>query len=134
MPEVRHENDGEDNPDGGPGHEPFDGQIAADVERELMKWKEKAETLTKEFGETFSDTVKVGIVVSRVPVRRERREGGGRALGKGPGERARERAYPPRANRRATAGVRRDLEREDSRDPASGAASRALRERRRGRV
>ena len=38
-----------------------------DVERELMKWDEKAKALTKEFGETFSDTVKVGIVVSIMP-------------------------------------------------------------------
>ena len=38
-----------------------------DVERELMKWEEKAKALTKEFGETFSDTVKVGIVVSIMP-------------------------------------------------------------------
>ena len=39
-----------------------------DVERELMKWEEKPKALTKEFGETFSDTVKVGIVVSIVPL------------------------------------------------------------------
>ena len=32
-----------------------------------MKWEEKAKALTKEFGETFSDTVKVGIVVSIMP-------------------------------------------------------------------
>ena len=38
-----------------------------DVERELLKWEEKAKALTKEFGETFSDTVKVGIVVSIMP-------------------------------------------------------------------
>ena len=36
---------------------------------------------------------------------------------------ARVRAYPPIVDRWAIAGVRRDLEREDSRDPASGAAS-----------
>ena len=42
-----------------------------DVERELMEWEEKAKALTKEFGETFGDTVMVGIVVStRVPVDR----------------------------------------------------------------
>ena len=29
-----------------------------------MKWEEKAKALTKVFGETFNDTVKVGIVVS----------------------------------------------------------------------
>ena len=38
-----------------------------DVERELMKWEEKAKALTKEFRETFNDTVKVGIVVSIMP-------------------------------------------------------------------
>ena len=38
-----------------------------DVERELMKWEEKAKALTMEFGETFSDTVKVGIVFSIMP-------------------------------------------------------------------
>ena len=38
-----------------------------DVERELMKWEEKTKALTKEFGETFNDTVKVGIVVSIMP-------------------------------------------------------------------
>ena len=35
-----------------------------DVERELLlKWEEKTKALTKEFGETFSDTVTVGIVM-----------------------------------------------------------------------
>ena len=38
-----------------------------DVERELMKWEEKAKALTKEFGDTFSDTVKIGFVVSIMP-------------------------------------------------------------------
>ena len=200
VPEVRPEDDGEGNPDGGPGNEPSESQNVGqvtnppkvkelrDVERELMKWEEKAKALTKEFGETFSDTVKVWIVVSimpqavqelvyqsigdkldydevtakirsvvsnevamngrpplqwtsrkidhecesenleddvaagelvdpvprlwrlgppssRVPVRRERREGEAKLGARDLVKRARERACPPRADRRATAGA-----------------------------
>ena len=46
---------------------PPKGKELRDVERELMKWEEKAKALTKEFGETFKDTVKVGIVISIMP-------------------------------------------------------------------
>ena len=175
-----------------------------DVERELMKWEEKAKALTKEFGETFGDTVKVGIVVSIMPqavqelvyqsigdkldydevtakirsvvsnkvammegptpmdvgkidhecesenleddvaavswstqclgcggwghLRRECpsvvNDGkGGKAWGKGLGEKGKGKGHPPR-DRRATAGASRDPEREDSRDPAFAVASR----------
>ena len=194
VPEVRPEDDGEGHPD--------DGQ--RDVERELMKWEEKAKALTKELGDTFSDTVKVSSVASIMlqavqelvyqsigdkldndevtakirsvvskkvamvegptpmdvgkidhecesenpeddvvavswsthslgfggwgPRRREcpsvANDGKGAKLGQGIWKRTRERAYPQRADRRATAEPRRDPEGEDSRDLASGVASR----------
>ena len=49
------EDNGEGHPDGGPGHETTEGQRAAGCRA--------AKALTQEFGETFSDTMKVGIVV-----------------------------------------------------------------------
>ena len=38
-----------------------------DAEVMLRKWEEMVKTLRKEFGETFSDTVKVGIVTAMMP-------------------------------------------------------------------
>ena len=37
------------------------------VESELTRWEEKVKVLSKEFGEIFSDTVKVGIILSVMP-------------------------------------------------------------------
>ena len=37
------------------------------VESELTRWEEKVKVLSKEFGENFSDTVRVGIILSVMP-------------------------------------------------------------------
>ena len=67
VPEVRPEDDGPRHPDGGPGNEPSEGQRVAGCRAGADEVGGKGQGFDQGVGETFSDTVKVGIVVSIMP-------------------------------------------------------------------